>query len=71
MGYPFTTYDEYPKYIAQALERANAWWRYDKVTNTLYITSRNAKEPLANSEKIKICQLLVMRKHAYKRVHFD
>lgn len=71
MSYPFTTYDEYPKSITEALERAKAWWKYDKITNTLYITSRNTEEPLTNSEKIKICRLLVMRKHAYKRVRFD
>lgn len=71
MGRPFTTYSDYPKPIAEALERAKAWWKYDEATNTLHITSRNLEEPLSNSEKIKICQLLVMRNHAYKRVHFD
>ena len=71
MGYPFTTYDDYPKHIAEALERAKAWWKYDESTNTLRITSRNAEEPLTNSEKIEICRLLVMKNHAYKRVRFD
>lgn len=71
MSYPFTTYDDYPNHLAEALERAQAWWKYDETTNTLHITSRNTEEPLTNSEKIKICELLVMRHHAYKRVHFD
>lgn len=71
MSYPFTTYDEYPKSIAEALKRAKAWWKYDKITNTLYIISRNTEEPLTNIEKVKIYQLLVMRKHAYKRVRFN
>ena len=68
---PFTTYSDYPKPIAEALERAKAWCAYNEATNTLHITSRNAEEPLTNSEKIKIAKLVVMRKHAYKRVHFD
>lgn len=71
MGHPYTTYDEYPKPLSDALKRANAWWKYNKVNDTLYITSRNKNQPLTNSEKIKICQYLVMRHHAYKKVHFD
>lgn len=71
MSYPYTNFEDYPKPIAEALERAKAWWKYDKVANALYIISRNTKEPLTNSDKIKICQLLVIRKHAYKRVIFD
>lgn len=70
MGRPYTTYDEYPKRIAEWLKRANAWWRYDEVTNTLNIFSRNEERPLTNHEKLEIAKYLVMRKHAYARVHF-
>ena len=70
MSYPFTTYSDYPKSIAEALERAGAWWKYDETTNTLHIISRNTEEPLTNSEKIKIAELVVKRKHAYKRIRF-
>lgn len=68
---PYTTYDEYPKRIAEWLSRSKAWWKYDGVTDTLTITSRNKEQPLTNSEKIEICKYLVMRKHAYKRVRFE
>lgn len=71
MSHPYTTFDEYPKRIAEWLKRAKAWWKYDAVTNTLYINSRNEEQPLTNNEKIEICKYLVMRKHAYKCVHFE
>lgn len=71
MGRPYTTYDDYPKHIAESLKRAKAWWKYDMVTDTLHITSRNKENPLTNSEKIEICQYLVIRHHAYKKVRFD
>lgn len=71
MSRPYTTFDDYPKRIAEWLKRADAWWKYDAATDTLNITSRNKEQPLTNSEKIKICQYLVIRHHAYKRVRFN
>ena len=71
MGRPYTTYDEYPKIIAESLKRANAWWKYNSVIDTFTITSRNKEQPLTNREKIKIAEYLVMRHHAYKRVRFE
>lgn len=71
MSHPYTTYDAYPKTIAEALKRAKAWWRYDRNADILYIRSRNKAEPLTNNEKFKICQFLVMKRHAYREVKFE
>lgn len=71
MGRPYTTFGDYPKRIAEWLERAECWWKYDDTTDTLTIRSRNRECPLTNHEKIEICKYLVMRKHAYKCVMFD
>lgn len=65
------SFEDFPKDIAEALKRANAWQKLDEPTNTLYITSRNKEQPLTNSEKIRICKYLVMKKHKYRRVVFE
>lgn len=65
------TFDDFPKDIADALRRANAWQRYEESTNTLYITSRNTERPLTKDERISILRYLVKEKHMYRKVHFD
>lgn len=68
---PYTTFDDYPKRIAEWLRRADALLEYNEDTNKLTITSRNKEQALTNNEKLHICKYLVMIHHAYKRVHFD
>ena len=65
------TFDEFSKDIAEALKRADAWYKYDAINDTLHITSRNKEAPLTNGEKIRICEYLIMRKHLYHKVSFD
>ena len=67
----FTTYDEYPKGLADSLKRVNAYWKYDENTDTLTIFSRNKEQPpLNNREKIQLSEFLVMKNHAYRKVSF-
>ena len=65
------TFDDFQNDIAEALKRADAWQKYDAVTNTLHIISRNKKEPLTNVEKFRICNYLIVRKHLYRKIKFD
>ena len=67
----YLTYDDFPKHIANILERAKAWWKLDEDKNTLHIISRNKEAPLTNEEKIKICKYLVTNNHIYRAVKFD
>lgn len=67
---PLLTYEDFPKDIAEALKRADAWQNLDRHTNHLTITSRNKEDPLTEKEKLRIAKYLVMRKHLYRRVSF-
>ena len=62
------SFDDFPKDITDSLRRANAWQKYDDLTDTLYITSRNKEEPLTNVEKFRIYKYLIERKHSYHKV---
>lgn len=55
---PLLTYEDFPKYIVEALKRADAWQSLDRHTDHLIITSRNKEEPLTNAEKIWISKYL-------------
>lgn len=67
---PLLTFDDFPKDIAEALKRADAWQNLDRHENHLIITSRNLEEPLTNYEKIRISKYLVMRKHFCRKLSF-
>lgn len=67
---PLLAYKDFPKDIAEALKRADAWQSLDRHTDHLIITSRNKEEPLTNAEKIRISKYLVMRKHFCRKVSF-
>ena len=56
-----TTFCDYPEDIAKALERANAYWRINKISETFYIKSQNTEAPLTESEKHRITTYLVIR----------
>ena len=64
------TFDDFPKGIADALKRADAWQRLNESEKALYIFSRNMDAPLNNREKIQISEYLVTQKHLYKKVSF-
>ena len=67
---PLLTFEDFPKDIADSLKRADAWQNFDRHENHLIITSRNTKDHLTNSEKIRISKYLVMRKHYCRKVSF-
>lgn len=55
------TFCDYQDDIAKTLERANACWRRDKISETFYIKSRNTEAPLTEFEKHRITTHLYIR----------
>lgn len=64
------TFDDFPKDIAEALKRADAWGSYSDDFTILTITSRNLEQPLTNAEKIRITKYLYRRKEHPRKVSF-
>lgn len=65
------SFKDFPKDIAGVLRRADALCEYDRVTDTLYITSQNGKAPLTTDEKIRISVYLITTKRMYSKVVFE